>query len=105
MKWFNIYALIDLCKCGHDSNISNLDFSHKGNKPLVFWYDSDGNTKITKDKYDNMPKPLLIQTVIEVLEKDIKVDKYRRFKWALSLLKEMYKERGREKLEVLFFGH
>lgn len=105
IKWFNIYASIDLCKCGYDSNIGNIPIAHKGSKPLVYWYGFDGNLEITKDRYDEMPKPISIQTVIKALEKDIKVDQYHRFKWALSLLNGMQNECGREELEVLFYGH
>lgn len=100
--YFDIYAEIDLCKCGYSSAINCVRKHAK--KKKVFWYGSDGNERVTEDRYGEYPTPVAIKTVIKALKKDCKKDEYRRFKWALALLEEMNKEEI-EKLSVLFFGH
>ena len=104
-SWFSVYAMIDLCYCGHASNIAKIDYRHKGKNPLVYWFADDGNTRITEDLYGNMSKLIPIKEVIKALEKDTKISSYRRFTWALNLLKSMDKKDEIENLEVVFFGH
>jgi hypothetical protein len=42
--------------------------------------------------------------VVDALEKDAKDNDYRRFKWALGLLKSM-EDDAEENLSVLLYGH
>jgi len=104
--WFKVYAVVDMCKMGYDTLVATLD-AHlpKGSEPAVYWYapTGDGNTMITEDSYGDMPKPLPIKTVVEALEKDMENEDYRRFKWALALLKSM--EDDPEGLSVLMWGY
>ena len=99
--YFSVYAIIDLCKCGSDSEISKIDCWNKDDSRFWYWY--DGGEKRVEDHYGDKPKPVPIKTVIAALEKDLKNDDYRRFKWALSLLRGMADEK--ESITVLFFGH
>lgn len=99
--FFMIYAQVDLSKTGSYSHVSKLAAHHKGN-PTVYWY-FDGNTRETEDGYGDKPIPLPIGTVLEALQKDVKTDDYRRFKWAMALLEAMKDDK--EQLSVLLYGH
>lgn len=99
--FFMVYAMIDLCKCGHGSVVSGLDWKNTDKSHLWYWY--DGNTQLKEDCYGERPRPLSLPTVIEALEKDVKKDCYRRFKWALALLKSMANDS--KDLEVIIYGH
>lgn len=103
--WFDVYVEINLCKCGYTSNIRNIKSDNRDKNKFWFFYGSDGNTKITKDRYDDIFKPVDIEEVINALEKDAKSSDYRRFKWALSLLKSMKESRGGDDLKVILYGY
>lgn len=99
--YFSVIATIDLCKCGYDSAISEIDF--KNNDESHFWYYYDGNEKTVNDCYGDKSKPVSIGEVVKALEKDVKNSDYRRFKWALDMLKSM--ESSDPSLKVMFYGH
>lgn len=99
--YFAIYATIDLCKCGYESNIHNIDHVNKDESHFWHWY--DGGSDVSKDCYGDEPKPIPISKVVDALKKDIQNDDYRRFKWALPLLEAMKDDP--EGLSVLFYGH
>ncbi len=101
ITWFRIYATVDLCKCGYESNIHNIDHINKDESHFWYWYDGNGET--SKDCYGDKLKPIPIKEVVEALRKDTKKDDYRRFKWALALLESM--QNDKEDLTVLFYGH
>jgi hypothetical protein len=102
--YFMVYAEIDLCKCGYSSAVSKLDQINKDESHFWEWYGSgDGNNAITEDRYGDKLKPIPISDVVAALESDEKNDNYRRFKWALALLKSMQDEP--EDLKVLIYGH
>lgn len=101
--YFMVYAMIDLCKCGHDSHISKVDWKNKDSFRVWYFYGEDGNNEIKEDSYGDSSKPVPAQTVIEALEKDVKVEDYRRFEWALALLKSMTDDK--ENIEVMFYGY
>jgi hypothetical protein len=101
--WFQIMATIDLSKCGSGSAIHDIDRVNKDESHGWYWYESDGNTRTTEDKYGDQLKPVQLQVVIDALKKDIEKDDYRRFKWALALLESMVDDR--ENLTCLIFGH
>jgi hypothetical protein len=103
--YFMVYAEIDLCKCGYLSEINKLDRINKDESHFWEWYGSgDGNKEITEDAYGEKPKPLPLSVVVDALEKDAKDNDYRRFKWALGLLKSMQDD-AEENLSVLLYGH
>ncbi|MCK5020052.1 MAG: hypothetical protein KAS32_23565 [Candidatus Peribacteraceae bacterium] len=101
--WFQIVATIDLCKCGDNSAIRDIDCVNKDESHHWFWFENDGNTQTTEDRYGDKLKPVPINVVIQALKQDVKTDNYRRFKWALALLESMIDDK--EKLSVLFNGH
>jgi hypothetical protein len=103
-SWFDVYAEIDLCKCGYGSHISALNQNSDKTKPEVYWYGYDGNTEFTKDRYDSCPKPVALRHVVHALKADCENEDYRRFKWALALLESMEADNENENIEVLFFG-
>jgi len=103
-NYFSVYAEVNLCKCGK-CNLLDREYGFSNGKPLVYWYADDGNTRMTKDRYDSMPIPIPIEDVIKALKKDIKEGSYRRFHWALSLLLTMRETNEGEELSVLFFGY
>jgi hypothetical protein len=102
--YFNVYATVDLCKCGYSSNISKIDKKNLDKDNYIYFY--DGGMETNTDLYGEYMKPVPIKEVIEALRKDVFEDDYRRFKWALSLLESMESmESDSENIEVLFFGH
>ena len=101
--YFMVYAVIELCKCGHESAISKIDFKNTDESHYWYWYGIDGNTQIVEDCYGEKSKPIPIKTVIDALEADVTNDDYRRFKWALGSLLAMKDDP--EEIEVLFYGH
>jgi len=111
-NYFQVYAIVDMCKMGYDNVISRLS-AHLGEKaePVVYWYapTGDGDTVITEDSYGDKPKPVPIKDVIAALEETMEQEKlageyaYRRFKWAYALLKAM--EDDSEELSVLMYGY
>ena len=108
-KYFSIYAMVDLCKCGYDSKTYALSGkSHKlGNenkdKYFYYFYGSDGNSQVVEDRYGDYMHAIPIQDVIDALIVDSQEDEYRRYKWAIALLNSMNTDQ--ENLEVLFFGY
>jgi len=99
--WFEVMAMIDLCKTGHGSEISKIDF--KNTDESHYWYFYSGNKEIIDDNYGDKSKPIPISVVLEALKKDYQESEYRRFKWAIALLESMAEDK--EELSVLFYGH
>jgi hypothetical protein len=105
--FFMLYATIDMCKMG-DSALFNLPWLNKTpEKERWYWYPptGDGNTVAAyEDRYGDIPQPIPIADVIAALEKDIETSEYRRFKWALDMLKAL--DDGKQiGLSVLMWGH
>jgi hypothetical protein len=103
VTYFMVYAEIDLCKCGYSSAIHKLDRVNKDESHFWEWYSTGyGNDELTQDSYGDKPKPLPIPVVLEALEEDAKDSDYRRFKWAIALLKSMQDD---DNLKVMLYGH
>lgn len=100
--YFMIYATIDLSKCSYDSQIMKLNRENKNENDYVYFY--QGDTLIKTDLYDSYMNPIPIADVIAALEIDYENDDYRRYRWALDLLKSMNIDANNE-IEVLFYGH
>jgi len=100
--YFQTFATIDLCKCGSNSAIHNIDRVNKDESH--YWYFYDGDTEIKEDRYGDEMKPVEVAVVIEALKKNIEKDEYRRFKWALALLESM-KNDEEGGITVLLYGH
>ena len=99
--YFRVYGIIELCCPGHESNLLQLDWKN-GEADSVVWYyyHTDGNTDVREDNYGDVAKPVPVADVIEALEKDLREEDYRRFRWALGFLREMDDD-----AEVMFYGH
>lgn len=63
------------------------------------------NNQITEDKYGNRLGVFNIDHVIELLEKELERDDYRRFRWALMMLKAIKEDCPEYKLKVVTYGH
>lgn len=111
---FSEECVIDLCKCGGDSNVGKLagDYMISKGKALLYWFEND--KMVTEDAYGDKPTPIPTKEVIEALRKDVLVldygdnDRpYRRFEWALALLEAIDKRDNGKKKEfcVIFNGH
>jgi hypothetical protein len=60
---------------------------------------------ITKDPYGSYLGMFDVDEVIEALEEELKTDDYRRFKWALTLLKTIKETWTEGNLKVVTYGH
>jgi hypothetical protein len=100
---------IDLSCCG-DSNIGRLaqeSFSKEA-LPKMRWY--EGNNTITEDIHGSEPSPVPLAKIIKALKQDIKVDNYRRFRWALATIEavEKHDKKGSiryNEFTAIFEGH
>lgn len=104
--YFMTYATVDMCKIG-SSALFNLPTVNKTpDKKHWYFYSicGDGNTPVTEDRYGDMFQPVPLDDVITALEQDVHDSNYRRFKWALALLKSI-KETSTEELSVILWGH
>ena len=101
--YFNVMAMVDLCKCGHDSPVTNIDWGNYDEEKVWYFYAEDGNTRITKDAYGDKSRPVPISVVLAALREANEEENYRRFDWAIALLSAM--EDDPQELEVLFFGY
>lgn len=101
--YFQVMAMVDLCKCGYSSHISKINWKNTRDDIVWYWYTEDGNTQIKEDRYGDASEPVDINIVIEALKKDVQDDDYRRFKWALALLESMKDDK--EGIKILFYGH
>lgn len=78
-RYCSVIAMVDLCKVGVTS-FPNKDTDY-------YFYGTDGNTPIIKDKYGDFLQEASLDSVIEWLEKAVQKSEYRRLKTALALAK------------------
>ena len=93
--------MFDLCKVG--------DFSYQLDKKYpdtdCYFYDTDGNTIITEDRYGDPLKEIPIEDAIERIEESMKGSPdYRRWAPCLALLKG-FNTAEWSNLVVLHYGH
>ena len=103
-RWFQLWAMFELCKPGYDSEIYKLCSDPAIGNERVFFYADDGNTEITVDRYGKRLKAIPFDIVLKALETDQGNDSYRRFKVAVDLLRSI-KEHAGEQLSVVLYGH
>lgn len=108
--WFQVMAMIDLCKLGYQDDPLNriIAQSHKHAKDTTktdvwFYYADDGNTHINEDHYGAAMSPVPVKDVLAAMKQSADATKYRRLIWAIALLESMSTDP--EDLEVMFFGH
>lgn len=99
--YFMICAEIDLCKIGECNLSKALKVNHDKNHE---WYWYDGNIETSSDCYGDKPEPISIHDCITALELDSEGSDYRRFKWALGMLKAIRDNDGHE-MQVIWYGH
>lgn len=101
-NWFQIFAMVDLCKCGFLKPINTID-----GIPVYFFAD-DGNTKITVDRYDTPLVAYPIDLIKHDLKKLIKED-YARYSWAYEIIVAITKKRPGKHAQTathcILFGH
>jgi hypothetical protein len=106
--FFDCMAEVDLCKVG-EGKVSSLvgevqKMAEKNaDKCFYFYGTTDGNKSAKEDRYGDKLHPVPISDVLSALEADAELDDYRRFRWAIALLKSMKDDS--EGLEVMFWGH
>lgn len=106
--WFQIYAMIDMCKLGYQSaplnDLISESFSLAASKlsQIHFYYSDDGNTHIKEDRYGARMHPVPLKRLAETLN-DLDDMEYRRLRWLKALVDEMAKDP--EELQVMFFGY
>lgn len=96
--WGEVIAMFDLCK------VPNLNFSHFPDTDCYIYLDGS-DIKIKEDGYGDRLKEIPVKDAIDMIEKEIEVDRdYRRFQPCLNLLKGFDLNRW-ENLVVLHYGH
>lgn len=64
-KYVSVIAMLDLCKIGYDGPLYDLMRpSMKKKSEGWYWYASNGNTKIKKDRYGDFPSPVSLTDVL-----------------------------------------
>ena len=111
---FHTMAEIDLAKIGigrlADLDSENQKVSTADKKNVYKWFLTDGNTLVGEDRYGAKRNPVPIADVIKAIEADHMRDihdedyRYRRYEWALALLKSMQEYQG-ENLTVILEAH
>ena len=100
-NWLNEVASIDLCKsCFYDTYIDKEKDTEK-----LFIYGSDGNTKITEDRYGSPLLAIEPKNVLKMMVAANKVEKYRRYNAAIPMLKSLIKDFEGENLTCILYGH
>ncbi len=102
-RWFQIMATVDLCKPGYESEVYKLTTSDKSDPVYIFPPMGDGDTTITKDRYDSPLHTIPIDKMLIAMRKDEARDPYRRFKWAIAMLESMLNDS--EELSCVLFGY
>ncbi len=104
--YFQLVATIDMCKLG-ESALFNLPWVNETPEERRWeWYPptGDGDTSISVDRYDSVPRPIPLIDVLEALEEDIDQDDYRRLKWAYHMLRSMH-ETSPNEFSVMLWGY
>ena len=99
-----VYASMDLCNT-YDSHLQKLVYKYKEKTKeehsVVFFYDTDGDTRIKEDPYGELLVPIPLQEVLETVQKDVERNDYRRFKWLHNLLESMKDD---SEITCVFYG-
>ena len=94
-----VVAMFDLCKCYEVSSVM------REYEPTdTYFYADDGNTRITRDCYDDRLPEIPIDDAIEIIREAAAHDDYRRYKPCLAFLEAIDKSQWRD-IVVLHYGH
>jgi len=108
--WMNVVAEIDLCKLGTDSAIGGVASKYMGKVSKeeegipVYIFESDGNTRTIKDRYDDELVAIPFDEVFQAAKKDYESSDYRRTRIFYDML-VAFELHYKQKLHVVFFGH
>lgn len=104
--YFQVYGTIDMCKMGRSAihDLPTVNETPEKKRWYFFPPAGDGDAQVFKDRYGAFPRPVPIEDVIAALEKDVETSDFRRFKWALGMLRAM-SSTGNEQLSVLSWGY
>jgi hypothetical protein len=103
-RWFNTWAMVDVCKPGYDSETYKLSANHDIGQP-IYIYGADGNTEIAEDCYGKQLKAFPLDDALAALETDNGSTRYRRFQIAVDLLRSVKANAGDESLSVFLYGY
>ena len=106
-KYFQLISTLELCKTGK-SAIWDLPWKNETPDEMKwYWYapTGDGNQQQYEDRYGDEPQPVPVADVLEALEEDALQDNYRRFKWAIALLKSIQDTSPNSNFPVLYWSH
>lgn len=102
MTYARVLAMFDMCKMGSLINVFEK-------KTDLYFYASDGNTRILEDMYGAPLREATVEDVIDVLEEAVENgDDYRRIFPLLAALKTIYEQQEDNRwgeLAVLHFGY
>jgi hypothetical protein len=111
LAYAQVIGMVDLCKTGYYSNTGELIRRQTTKEPVVFFYGTDGNTRVTEDHYGDALGVISIPDMIAAMKADIEADKaagelpYRRFVIALAMLEQIAETFDLSKTFVITFGH
>lgn len=103
-RWFNTWAMIDVCNPGYDSETYKLSADRDIGDP-IYIYGTDGNTEIVEDCYGKQLKAIPLDEVLAALEADNGSTRYRRFAIAVDLLRSLKQHAGDESLSAFLYGY
>jgi len=104
-KWFRVSGTLEIGRC-NDNQLGKLkDVLEKNETGAteVFIYESDGDTKCYKDRYDNALVPTLTWIVAEALEQDNKIYENEELEAIIPFLREISKNPYWH--NCIIFGH
>lgn len=100
--YFSPVAMVDICKPGYESEVYKI--SKEPGTPC-FFYELDGNTKVTEDRYQKRLGVIDLDSVTKSLRQDSKRDEYRRFKIALDVLESVKSRFKDDEIGCVLFGY
>jgi hypothetical protein len=101
-RFFEVVAMVDLCKAGYDSRVHKLKMSEP-QRVTVYAYDISRNP-VVADSYENFLQALPAQAVLDALLEDEKTIPYRRYRIAIALLTQFIEDFGK-RARVILYGH
>lgn len=99
----HVVGMVDLCKLRYSSETARLIAKQTTKEPVVYFYGTDGNIPILRDKYDNALGVISVSDMLEAIEKD--GTEYRRLALAKALLESVTDMFDLSRTFVITYGH
>jgi len=100
------YASLDLCKPGPGAMADLASRKPSAKHPAIAYYDGYSEEEKDTDSYGAKHPAIKLDEVIAALEKDnAPPDRYRRYDWALALLKAMNENNQDNEIICVIHGH